>query len=59
MNTPHPDVFGPSSVMNSLGNELTGLSINSGLRVGTPVGDDWSMPGAIYSVPGFDSLCGR
>ena len=56
---PAIDIFGPSSVMTSLSLDLSGLTLTSGLRVGTPVGQDWSLPGGFISIPSFDDLCGR
>jgi hypothetical protein len=58
MNSLKLDFTGPSSVMTSLLNELPGLTLTSGLRVGTPLGHDWSLPYANNNVVGFTSLCG-
>jgi hypothetical protein len=68
MTTPEINVFGPSSVLTSpsSSDNLSGLTLTSGLRVGTPVGPDWSLP--FIRIPGFDDmsapgfadlLCGR
>jgi hypothetical protein len=56
---PVNDIFGPSSVMTSLSLDLSGLTLTSGLRVGTPVGQNWALPNSFIRIPSFDDLCGR